>query len=341
MSRKQRRRSAARVGRPDRPTQKQLDRFLHHFSQLGSVIDAAQRAGLHRNTLYAWRARDFEFAGRWEEARRLGRELLEDEAMHRALRPVDRTVWRNGRRFSSVQQYDSGMLKFLLRAHQPQVYGERRDGAPAWSFDVVRRLAAGKHFISQQLIDASMSREMPGDAHDGAPLVMGVDPARFGRDRSAIVLRRGLDARTQGIEGHSGLDLMTLARRVAEIARERAVQVIYVDEPGVGGGLVDRLREMGVAGVVGINFGAAAARFDAAGAKPPYANKRAEIWGSLQQWLLDGGVLPPHDELRADLCGVQWDFTERGEIQLEQKDSMRRRGLRSPDFGDALALTFA
>jgi hypothetical protein len=109
---------------------------------------------------------------------------------------------------------------------------------------------------------------------------------------------------------------------------------------GVGAGVVDRLRQLGVPRVFGINFGGAAARFDEAGAKPRYANKRAEIWGSVKDWL-EHGSLAPDPELAADLAGVEYGFNAKGEIQLEKKDDMKKRGLASPDIADALALTFA
>ncbi len=104
--------------------------------------------------------------------------------------------------------------------------------------------------------------------------------------------------------------------------------------------IVDRLRQLGVPKVFGINFGSAAAHWDAEGAKPRYANKRAEIYGSVKDWLATGS-LPSDSELAADLTGVEYGFNARGEIQLEKKDDMKKRGLASPDIADALALTFA
>ncbi|MDP2329755.1 MAG: hypothetical protein Q8M19_03540 [Reyranella sp.] len=84
----------------------------------------------------------------------------------------------------------------------------------------------------------------------------------------------------------------------------------------------------------------AAPRFDGAGANPRYANKRAEIWGSVKDWL-EHASLPDDPELGADLTGVEYGFNAKGEIQLEKKDDMKKRGLASPDIADALALTFA
>ncbi len=200
--------------------------------------------------------------------------------------------------------------------------------------------AGSMQFIDEDRVAAAMSRIAEWAPSQRQPLVMGVDVARFGDDRSVIFLRRGLDARSWPVEKHQGLDLMTLASRVAERAAAEGVRAVFVDEGGVGAGVVDRLRQLGVPFVFGVNFGSAAERWGADGAMPLYANKRAEIWGSLKQWL-EQGAIPADAELRADLCGIEYGYSARGEIQLEKKQDMKKRGLASPDLADALALTFA
>ena len=200
--------------------------------------------------------------------------------------------------------------------------------------------AGTMQFIEPAVVDAAMARPTDLAANRYTPLVMGVDVARFGDDRSAIVLRKGRDARSWPMEKHHGLDLMALASRVAERAAAERVRAVFVDETGVGAGVVDRLRQLGVPFVFGINFAGAPERWDAGGAKPLYANKRAEMWGNLRDWLSDAS-LPNDPELRADLSAVEYGYNARGEIQLEKKEDMKKRGLASPDIGDALALTFA
>jgi hypothetical protein len=71
--------------------------------------------------------------------------------------------------------------------------------------------------------------------------------------------------------------------------------------------------------VQGVNFGSAAATWDSDGAKPRYANKRAEMWGNLRDWLSGGGALPDDPELRADLTGVEYGYTATGEIHLKRR----------------------
>jgi hypothetical protein len=100
----------------------------------------------------------------------------------------------------------------------------------------------------------------------------------------------------------------------------------------------DRLYQLGCPNLVGVDFGAAADRTDGATAR--YANKRAEMWGFLKDWLA-AGCLPDDRALAADLTGVEYGYDAHDAILLERKDDMRKRGLASPDDADALALTFA
>ena len=185
--------------------------------------------------------------------------------------------------------------------------------------------AGTMQFIDAERVEAAMVRVPDPAADRHMPLLMGVDVARFGDDRSVICLRRGRDAKSWPVEKHQGMDLMTLAGRVAEKAAAESVRAVFVDEGGVGAGVVDRLRQLGVPFVFGVNFGSAAERWDGEGAKPLYANKRAEMWGNLKEWLAQGAV-PNDPELRADLCGVEYGFNGKNEIQLEKKEDCTAPG---------------
>ena len=196
-------------------------------------------------------------------------------------------------------------------------------------------------FIGHDVVEASVARPAVPSIHD--PMVFGVDVARFGDDQSVIVRRRGYDCVSWPPISFRGLDTMQLAAQVARQAQEDKPDAIFVDEGGVGGGVVDRLRQLGC-GAIGVNFGASSDGGSlAAGGAPPekYANKRAEMWGGMRQWLARGGCIPPIRELREDLTGVQYGFDKDGRIQLERKEDMKKRGMASPDYGDALALTFS
>jgi len=115
---------------------------------------------------------------------------------------------------------------------------------------------------------------------------------------------------------------------------------VFVDGTGIGWGVVDRLAQLGCSTVRGIDFGARADRTDGGDAAARYANKRAEMWGFMKEWC-KAGCLPDDRDLLADLTAVDYGYDASDAILLERKDDMRKRGLASPDDGDALALTFA
>lgn len=195
-------------------------------------------------------------------------------------------------------------------------------------------------FIPYDLARDAVGREVPPQT--GSSLVLGVDVGRFGDDPSVIYPRRGRDASSILPIILPGFSTMEVAARVAsEFLRLRATMCM-VDEGGVGGGVVDRLIQLRIP-VMGVDFGGKAMGVDAKGVK--YANKRAEIWGAVRDWL-PGGSLPEiktgeHTTLVDELIGPNYGLNKREEIQLESKVDMRSRGVPSPNVADALACTFA
>jgi len=196
-------------------------------------------------------------------------------------------------------------------------------------------------FISYELAVAATERTpLPPR---GDPLILGVDVGRFGDDPSVIFPRKGRDAATLGVEVLYGADTMETASRVAATFLRLRANMAMVDGGGVGGGVVDRLRQLRIP-VVEVDFGSAPDNDDV-NDRAKYRNKRAEIWGRMRIWLKDG-CLPPRvngvemslvDELTAPTYGLDGNET----IQLESKKEMRRRGVKSPNLADALACTFA
>lgn len=189
-------------------------------------------------------------------------------------------------------------------------------------------------FISSEDVAEAGRRSV--DVYGFEPFVMGVDVARFGDAASVIYLRQGRDGRTHEPLQFRGVDTMSLAQKVAELASHYKTDAVFVDGGGVGGGVVDRLRQLRVP-VWDVQFGA---KSDKAGEGELYANKRSEMWGSMRQWLKIGAI-DATDELREQLIGPAYGLNGRDEIQLEKKEDMKKRGLASPDIADALALTFA
>jgi hypothetical protein len=220
-------------------------------------------------------------------------------------------------------------------------YGEDSDFVRVRVRGVFPR-AGSMQFISSELAEEAARREDPETTLMDA-LVMGVDVARFGDDETVIQLRRGRDGRSIPTIRLRGADTMTVAARVAEAYQEHRPDAIFIDGGGPGAGVVDRLRMLRYP-VIEIQFGAAPDRTrETQDGAIAYANKRAEMWGSLRDWLRHGSI-PNDPQLLADLCGVEYGYTlreGRDVIILEKKADMKKRGLSSPDWADALALTLA
>jgi hypothetical protein len=166
------------------------------------------------------------------------------------------------------------------------------------------------------------------------PKILGVDPARGGADRCGFAIRKGRKA--WGIKGIDTDDTMKIVGRVVHMDDEEDFEKIFIDVGGIGAGVVDRLKEMGYAHVVGVNFGCSATIED------KYVLMRDQMWGEMNEWLKEDPVdIPDSDQLHADLIGPGCDWHSRGRLCIESKRLMKKRGIRSPDLADALALTFA
>jgi hypothetical protein len=190
--------------------------------------------------------------------------------------------------------------------------------------------AAENALITIDLVSAAAQKNHPERDFNYAPRVIGVDVARFGDDRSVIQRRQGLLAIDPIV--FKDIDNMTLAGRVGEEVLKWKADACFVDA-GRGEGVIDRLRQLGHS-VVEVNFGG----------KPNdehYQDKRTEMWMEMKHWLEQGGEIPNHPELKTDLCVPTYDFLASGKVRLESKDRIKERGMKSPDIGDALALTFA
>lgn len=191
----------------------------------------------------------------------------------------------------------------------------------------------------RQLIPAALvdrARKAKANALSGDEVIMGVDVARFGDDETVISFRRSRDAHSEPWIVLRKLDTMEVAARVAHHYQRVKPDAVFVDETGVGAGVVDRLRQLGVP-ITAVNFGGKPD--DLTNAK--VRNKRAEMWVRMREWLKGQVSIPDDDRLAAELTSVEYKHDENNAILLERKEDMRKRGLPSPDRADALALTFA
>lgn len=195
--------------------------------------------------------------------------------------------------------------------------------------------SVGNAFIGGDIVTAAMARG-PADVPAMGGLRVGLDVARFGDDKTALILRRGRVV--VRLERWSKTDLMSTAGRARQIiasyvqARGVHLEQIAVDTIGLGAGVADALREWFGDAVVDVN---AADRID----DGQNYNLRAAMWAGMREWL-PGASLPNDHDLRADLTGLRYSYRG-GLLLLESKDDAKKRGLKSPDAGDAIALTFA
>jgi hypothetical protein len=203
--------------------------------------------------------------------------------------------------------------------------------------------ASDAQYIGSALVRAATERA--GAAFPDDPLVCGLDIARGGSDDCVFWFRRGVDARSippiviPGEEMRDSMRLVTVAADVlGRVYDGHRVQVLTVDATGIGGPVGDRLRQMGFGHVVDVQFG---------GESPDaqVANMRGYMWKRLRDWLPMGLIPGAPDtvgaRLETDLTGPGYYHDKRDRLVLESKEDMKKRGLDSPDFGDALALTFA
>lgn len=186
-------------------------------------------------------------------------------------------------------------------------------------------------FIPVDLVEAAVDRKVAIDSFRYAPILIGVDVARFGDDQTVILVRQG--EHIHDLKKYREKDTMQVVGLTAEAVGKFKPQGIFVDSVGIGSGVVDRLRQLGYK-VIDVNSGRNAIN------DKIYHNRRAEMWGKMRDWL-ETGSLPVDQEMQDDLIGPEYGFDKYNRYQLEKKEDMKSRGLASPNCADALALTFA
>jgi hypothetical protein len=198
--------------------------------------------------------------------------------------------------------------------------------------------ASDLQYISTELVYEAQKREpivLPDE-----PLVCGLDIARGGEDSCVFRFRRGADARSipplrvPGAEARDSMRLVTMAADVLGRTYDtRKVAMLFVDGTGVGGPIVDRLKQLGHKNITEVQFGADSP-------DPKFANMRSYMWGKMRDWLPRAAV-DADVRLESDLTGPGYNHNKRDQLLLESKEHMKKRGVASPDDGDALALTHA
>jgi phage terminase large subunit len=191
--------------------------------------------------------------------------------------------------------------------------------------------------ISLELCEAAKVRKV--EPNESFRVVWGVDVARFGSDRTALAKRRG-NVQIGPVKHWRNKDTMQVAGLIkaewdTTWPHDDRPGEILVDVIGIGAGVVDRCRELGLP-VRGVNVGESPA---IAGR---YMRLRDELWFRCREWLeARDSRLADDDALISELVSVKYTIPSTGKIVVESKDDMKKRGLDSPDLADAWCLTFA
>lgn len=170
------------------------------------------------------------------------------------------------------------------------------------------------------------------------------DPARFGDDESVIYYFQNTRIIEEKIYGKKSLT--HTAGECAEMANKHAIDgqkpVIVVDEDGLGGGVIDPLRDWGF-NVIGIHSNATSDNPDR------YYNKRAEMWwtvgqkysnGDIKEGVPEGEKIHQDDELDRQMTCVEYHWRN-GKILVQDKDEIKKKLGRSPDRADAKIMGLA
>ena len=188
--------------------------------------------------------------------------------------------------------------------------------------------------ISLGLLEKARHREVLLDP--SADIVIACDPARFGDDRTAIIVRQGKKVLRKLIITH--YRTTAVSGQIIALKKEFPKARIKIEVNGLGAGIVDEVHEWAVTNncakdVIEINVNYKAIN------EKEYANLRTEMYFNLRDWLADAEI--PDDEDFLEVAEIKYHYTSKGQNQLESKDDIKKRIGKSPDVGDAMAISLA
>jgi len=217
----------------------------------------------------------------------------------------------------------------IIELKDPILFKQEYPATAAEAFQV----SGADPFIKADLV--LVARKAEAEIHGERKL--GVDPARFGDDRTSICFRQG--RKVQWIRSYSKKSTMEVVGLVRKAIEEVKAEQCAIDVGGLGAGVYDRLLELvGPEECDVVQVNSSESPYDA----KKYTNKRAEMWGEVKEWLLNQPAqIPDTDELQADLTQIRYSYDSNNALKMERKEDMKKRGFRSPDMADALGLTFA
>ena len=209
-------------------------------------------------------------------------------------------------------------------------YGEDSDQARVEVYGQFPR-QGDENFMSRGAVEEAVEREVIEDI--GAPLIMGVDPARMGRDKAVIRFRQGRDASAIDPIIYPKCTTEQMAEYCATAIEKWKPDHVFIEGDGVGGPVIELLQKAG--------YKITEVLVSKTAQDPTtYYLHRTEIWGRMRDWL-NTASLPNETGLISDLCVMRYSINLKGQVALWPKEKMRREGFASPDYADALAMTFS
>lgn len=240
--------------------------------------------------------------------------------------------FHKNRKFWRHQSIDSRDVEGTDKNELGQIIAEHGEDSDEARIEVKGQFPrqGDNQFISRQLVDDALAREITPD--NWAPLIMGVDPARFGDDDIMIRFRQGRNCNIIPPIKVPKMDNMALADVCAELIQKYNPDAVCIDA-GNGTGVIDRLRQL--------KYKIHEVWFGSASPKQEYANYRTYLWGEMREWL-QGAQIDNDQDLIDDLTAPEYKFMAGSDkIRLETKEELKARGFSSPDNADALCCTFA
>lgn len=254
--------------------------------------------------------------------------------LHSAVFGPERTRFN----YRSIDSRDSAITNKEEIAADVAFYGEDSDYVRV-RIRGVPPMASELQFIPLDLVWGAQQREMT--VLDDEPLIAGVDVSGGGSAWNVVRFRRGLDARNVPppirIPGEHGRDRQVMIAKLSQVMADKTpgknVSMMFIDS-AFGSPIVERLHMLGYDNVIEVNFGGASADIH-------QSNQRAFMYATGKEWLGRGAIDKTDVKLEIDLTGPGFHLNNRNQLVIESKEKMQKRGVPSPDDGDAFVLTFA
>lgn len=205
------------------------------------------------------------------------------------------------------------------------------EDSPLWISRVLGRFPENSTdtLIPLSWIERAQKNRLP----EGEPNILAADIARFGSDDTVIGQRRGPVARI--LKTTSQEDTMATTGRIIQALQSTNATEARIDAVGIGAGVFDRLKEQGHPAIE-MQAGQAAKNSER------FLNARAEwYWGLRERFESSDIDLDDDEELAFQLSNIKYKPNSRGQIVIESKEDMKKRGLKSPDKADMIMMLFA